>query len=357
MIRLPDQYVVEKFCQFSGYPKYNKRANTWQAGCPMCREGTSWGKKRRLYYKLDKNYVFCFNCSWKGSTLDYVKHITGLTVEEIVRESLAYDTNNISVVQKDIGSSETIADPHDVPSLPTDSINLFDKQQVSYWLSKSDDTSHHNKVIKDAVSYVKSRLLDVSINKPKTLWVSLNDFTHKNRIILPFYNNENKIIFYQSRSVYNTGSHSKYLSKSGGAKSIFNIDNVDRSLDSIFLFEGPIDSCFVKNGLGVAGISNGPDEDLNPIQQKQISEFRLYNKIWVLDSQWLDDTSYMKSKLLISQGYTVFIWPESIGRRYKDINELCMDINTPGIGHKFIIKNSHTGLKASLLLANIPSNR
>ena len=87
MVILPEQYVVEKFCQHAGYPKYNKRANTWSGGCPMCREGSSWGKKRRLYYKLDKNYVFCFNCGWKGSTLQFIKEQTGLTINEIVNET------------------------------------------------------------------------------------------------------------------------------------------------------------------------------------------------------------------------------------------------------------------------------
>jgi hypothetical protein len=143
------------------------------------------------------------------------------------------------------------------------------------------------------------------------------------------------------------------LSKAGGGKTIFNINQIDSSLESVFLFEGPIDSCFVKNGLAVAGITNGPGEDLTNLQSRQLEDLRLYNKIWVLDSQWLDKTSLTKTKLLIDQGHTVFIWPESIGKQYKDLNDLCVGIDKPGIGHKFIEKNSFAGLKAKLMLKNI----
>ena len=349
MVILPDQYVIEKFCQYSGYPKHNKRTKVWTAGCPICREGTSWNKKRRLYYKVDKNYVVCFNCGWKGSTLDYIKHVTGLSFREIMKESNSYDTNNIAEIKEQPPSVAVT----EQPSLPEDSINLLDEQQTSYWLANTTD-SKSKKVVKDAINLISSRLLNIATNRPKTLWLSLKDYTHKNRVVLPFYSTDSgKIIFYQSRSIYPEPGRPKYLSKSGAGQSIFNINNIDTSLDSIFIFEGPIDSCFVKNGVAVAGITNGPGEDLNSIQKQQLNDFRLYKKIWVLDSQWLDETSYTKTNLLIDQNQTVFIWPSNIGKRYKDLNELCIDIGSPGIGYRFIEKNSFTGMKAKLLLKQI----
>jgi hypothetical protein len=346
MVILPDQYVVEKFCQYGGYPKYNKRANSWMAGCPICREGSSWGKKRRLYYKLDKNYIFCFNCGWKGNSLNFIKHITGMTFSEIATESGEYTTDN--VIEQLEQEKPTRND--DTPPLPDDSINLYEQNQISYWLSTG--TPIEKKVVADAVSLLNKRFMYKAINRPKTLWLSLTDYIHKNRIIIPFYSTDGKIIFYQTRSIYEKDKP-KYLSKAGGGKTIFNINQIDSSLESVFLFEGPIDSCFVKNGLAVAGITNGPGEDLTNLQSRQLEDLRLYNKIWVLDSQWLDKTSLTKTKLLIDQGHTVFIWPESIGKQYKDLNDLCVSIDKPGIGHKFIEKNSFAGLKAKLMLKNI----
>jgi hypothetical protein len=353
MVSLPDQYVVEKFCQYSGYPKYNKRSKTWAGGCPMCREGSSWGKKRRLYYKLDKNYVFCFNCGWKGSTIDFVKHMTGMSFGEVLNESNNYTTNDV------IESVELPKNtqPTNIPSLPHDSINLFDETQMDWWLHSNETDHSQRKTVVDLLNIIKCRKLDTAVNRPKSLWLSHTDFTHRDRLILPFYSKNGKIIFYQSRTVYDNPNIPKYLSKTGGDKSIFNINQIDMTIDSIFLFEGPIDSCFVKNGVGVAGITNGPGEDLTSTQQSQLSDFRLYDKIWVLDSQWLDQTSRSKTQLLIEQGHKVFIWPESIGRQYKDLNDMCVGIDKPGIGHKFVEKNSHTGMKAQLLINQIPTNR
>lgn len=350
MLVLSDQYVVEKFCQYGGYPSFNKRSNAWMAGCPICREGKSWGKKRRLYYKIDKNYLFCFNCGWKGGTVDFIKHVTGLTYREIVEENNDYSTNDI--IDITTTSKPKISQP--TSTLPLDSINLFDDTQLNWWMSQN---TPEGKVIKDSIEYINDRKLNVAINRPTSIWLSLNDYVHKNRITLPFYSNDNKIIFYQSRAVYEDNTKPKYLSKSGGDKSIFNINNVCDKVDSIFIFEGPIDSCFVRNGVAVAGITNGPSQDLNTVQQEQLNDYRLYTKIWVLDSQWLDNTSLEKTKMLADQGEHVFIWPESIGTKYKDLNDLCTVTNIPGIGYKFIEKHSYTGMKAQLLLKNIQSNR
>ena len=87
-----------------------------------------------------------------------------------------------------------------------------------------------------------------------------------------------------------------------------------------------------------------------------MEDLRLFKKIWVLDSQWVDQTSKIKTGQLIDQGCNVFIWPEGIGKQYKDLNELCVGVDNPGIGHKFIEKNTYSGMKAKLILNSI-SNR
>lgn len=349
MTILPDQYVIEKFCQYGGYPKYNKRANAWSAGCPVCREGNSWGKKRRMYYKIEKNYVFCFNCGYKGNAVEFIKHVTGMEFGEIMTESSNYDTDNVKRALVEVKPTKTF----ESPPLPDDSINLYEKTQVDWWLNDKNTPSKDKNTITLACKQLQERKLDQAINRPKTLWLSLTDYTHKNRITIPFYNRRDKIIFYQTRTLLKEPNKPKYLSKSGSEKSIFNINQIRPGIDTLYLFEGPIDSCFVANGVAVAGITNGPAQDLNNLQQQQLEDYRLFDKTWVLDSQWCDKTSLEKSKLLVDQGECVFIWPENIGKQYKDLNELCVAINKPGIGYKFVDKHTHCGLKAKLLLNQI----
>ena len=88
---LPQEYVVQKFCQYAGYPRYSKRTNIWAGGCLICREGKSWGKKRRLNYRVKKNYMSCFNCGWHGNPTAFIQEVTGMSWQEINVESKEFD--------------------------------------------------------------------------------------------------------------------------------------------------------------------------------------------------------------------------------------------------------------------------
>ena len=56
---LPEDYVSQKFYQLAGYVKHKRYNNVYEGGCPICREGKSWGRKRRLYYVAKQNYIYC----------------------------------------------------------------------------------------------------------------------------------------------------------------------------------------------------------------------------------------------------------------------------------------------------------
>jgi hypothetical protein len=134
---------------------------------------------------------------------------------------------------------------------------------------------------------------------------------------------------------------------------LFNINLIDPDIDHIFIFEGPIDACFVKNGIAVAGIQENSDTSMNSKQKSQLQKFPLHDKVWVLDSQWQDRASNIKTKKLIEQGETVFIWPDKYGKRFKDFNDMAVGLGINEIPHKFILDNCYTGLKARVVLGQI----
>lgn len=340
---LPKDYVVQKFYQYAGYPKFKKITNVYEAGCPICREGKSWGRKRRCYFIIEKNYICCHNCGWHSNPSKWIETVAGLTPKEIYEESKNYDILPLDLLlEKPDTQKKIITD-----TLPKDSINLFDEQQVNYYKD--------NSIVSEAIKLIKKRRLDTAINKPKTLWISLTDRVHKNRLVIPFYDKNNNIVFYQSRTILNddTRLYPKYLSKVNSDKSLYNINNISSNLDSIFIFEGPIDSFFIKNGTAVAGVQENSSNTFTKIQEEQINDFKLYKKIWVLDSQWNDSASRKKTKKLIDKGCTVFIWPEKMGKTFKDINEYCIAKNLDSISPDFIKENSYSGLKADLLMVDI----
>ena len=56
---------------------------------------------------------------------------------------------------------------------------------------------------------------------------------------------------------------------------------------------------------------------------------------------------------LIENNEHVFIWPESMGKTYKDINEYCDAKNIGSVDPEFFIENSCDGLKAKLKMSVI----
>ncbi len=338
---IPQDYTVQKFYQYAGYPKYKKISQVYEGSCPICREGKSWGKKKRCFYLVKDNVICCHNCGWYSSPFKWIQQVSGLSVNEIYEETKSFD-----ILPQDVSSLEV---SHVVKrnenKLPLDSINLLDKTQTDYY--------NNNKVITDTLNMMTERRLLTAVNRPDSLWISLTDSVHKNRLTIPFYDEQNNICFYQSRQIYPSKKQPKYLGKVNGDRSLFNLNKITPEIDYIFIFEGPIDAFFVRNGIAVAGIQEHSEKHFTHLQEQQISRFNLYTKIWVLDNQWLDTASKIKTKHLIETGERVFIWPESLKKQYKDINELCIAAKRDEIDPGLFVNNSYTDLKAKLLLANI----
>lgn len=311
--------VIQYFYQYSGYPEYNKSNSAYCGCCPICREGKSWGKKKRLFFFPKENYLYCHNCQISWNPLEWICQVSGKSYFEVIQES-----NEIGFIfeQPESNSYKPIKNQN---SLPFSSINLFNKQEVLFY-SK-------NKVVNDALNLIKNRRLDTALNKTD-LYLSLKDFIYKNRICIPFKDTNNKIIFYQCRSLYKSDEENgrKYISKFNSEKSVFNINKIDVNLPFIFLFEGPIDSMFVKNGVGIAGLS------YTDLQATQLNKFLTHKKIWVLDNQHVDESSFKKTSSLVKRGEHVFIWPKKL-KKYKDINDLCVDLKKDEISTEFFIKN------------------
>lgn len=346
---VPKEYTIKKFYEYGYGVKYIKSNNSYNCSCPICLEGKSFKKKKRCFFMVDKDIIYCHNCGWSSKPLKWIKEVTGLSFDDIKHE---INDGEFNIINLDKINNIKI-DDNCIDSLPSDSIDLSNESQLLYYKS--------NSIILKAIQYIKYRRLDTACNKPKSYFISLNDFVHKNRLILPFYDKNEDILFYQSRAMGLSFDDKiekiKYLSKSGSQKTIFNLNNISNKSDYIFIHEGPIDSCFVINGIGIGGINDKSDTNFNKIQMNQLSYYNLTHEfIWCLDSQWIDSASMSKTKILLSQGESVFIWPKIIGTKYKDFNSLCIDNKLDQIPEKMIIDNTLCGrgglLKFNLLMLN-----
>lgn len=337
MVSVPETFVINKFYQYAGGVKHNRHQNIYNGSCPICREGKSWLKKRRSYYLPKKNVICCHNCGWYSNPFNWIKEVGNYQITDLINEiksgGSAVDVLKIPQEKKKQVVTEKV---------PQDSINLFDELEVNYWKD--------NFVIQKALELIKTRRLDTAVNKPKSLYLSLKDPVHKNRLVIPFYDGNNDIVFYQSRKILDTDATPKYLSKVGEEKSLFGFNNISQDFDKIFITEGPIDAFFIKNGLAVAGITQSYNLNLTPRQEQQFKELFLQEKIWVLDNQYIDKTSKDKTKKLLETGHKVFIWPNG---DFKDLNDLCIAKKLDSVEPSFILENTYTKLTGLLKLSQL----
>jgi len=314
---------------------YKKTTNTYTGECPYCHEGKSAGKKRRFFYIPEDDHLYCHNCNESRNGLDFVKDMTGLPLNEILAQAGSHADTVEDVIKKSSFYKKVNPNP-----LPYDSINLFDSNQVSFY--------KENKVVKDALEFIKNRRLDTAVNKPKTLWISLTDVLHKNRVVFPFYNSDGKITTYQSRALYKEDEDkAKYLTKTNSEKGVFNLDKVSSDIEYIFLQEGPIDAMFLRNSVALAGI-HPTDEQLEMIRKT----CPMHELVYVLDNQWIDSTSYKVTKELLDSGESVFIWPKEYNQ-YKDLNELCIKQKKDEVQHINILQNTFKGMRGLIQYSQI----
>ncbi len=331
-MHISQNLVINTFFQYCKRPVFKKTTGTYNSECPYCHEGKSTGKKRRFFYIPEEDHLYCHNCNVSVNGFDFVKEQTGMSLKDILAESeLRTDT------VEDIIKRSSVYKKYNPKSLPDDCINLFDNNQISFYSA--------NSVVKDALEFINKRRLSTAINKPKALWLSLTDYTHKNRVIFPFYspNGGSKIEFYQSRALYKLDEdRAKYLSKTNSDKGIFNIDKITPDIEFIFLQEGPIDAMFLRNSVALAGI-NPTEEQIERLQML----FPMHSMVYVLDNQWVDSTAYDVTKTLLDRGESVFLWPKELSQ-YKDFNDLCIAQSIDEVPYKFIIKNTFKGMKGKL---------
>ena len=339
---LPEDFVVIKFYEIGYRPIYNKFNSVYQCACPICREGKSLNKKRRCYYVPKNDNIFCHNCGWSSKPLKWIKEVTGASDAEIIGELKEFTPDIDSLVSTQDEAPKIVTE-----TLPKDSINLSDQLQCDFYRT--------NDIYRATLHIVEQRRLDTAVNRPDKLYLSLSDVVHKNRLVIPFVNENHDIEFYQTRTVLNRDNKTKpkYLGRVGCEKTLFNINKVDSDHGKVYIFEGPLNAFFTKNSVAVAGITERGKSFTVRQQQQLDGVLKFYDKVWILDSQWVDTASLIKSDVLLKQGESVFIWPEKFGKRFKDFNDIAIECKVDEIGWEFIEKNTFDGLEGIVRLSEI----
>lgn len=327
-MELNQEFLLETFFSYCKRPLHKKFQNVYNAECPICKEGKSAGRSRRLFYFPNKDYFYCHNCSKSWKPIEWIKEVTGWVFFEIVRKNNEKLSNGRQTVSSNNQTHQQEL-PKFISDLPENAIDLTNEAELSFYKD--------NKYVKLALEYCHSRRLFTAVNSCKRFYISLDDKTHKNRLVIPFYAESGKADCYQTRAL-DKRQFPKYLTKFG-EKSLFGLTNVNTDIPYVFVFEGPIDSMFVKNGVAMASLS--PTEK----QTNELNSLIGYETIWVFDNDKNNTQTFEKISKHINSGKRVFIWPKEF-YKYKDFNEVCCKIDVDEIPWKFVVKNSAVGKEA-----------
>ena len=331
MISIPDYYFEDKFFQYAGNATRNS-SGILVGSCPFCMEGSSWGKKRRFYYYPESKLCSCFNCGITINQVNFIMQMEDKTFAEVMKELRDYTGDIIRIDNncKHI-NIHTVTETSSV-KLPPDYMNLMDESQVEFY---SDEWA-----VGKARKLIKERRLDTAKYRGD-LFMSFEDYIHKNRIIIPFYDEQKKIKFYQSRALTEKQEEfGKYISSLNGKKIFYGLDKLDPEEEYVFVIEGPLDCFFVKNSIGGGGAK------LNKSQESKLDELRLFNHIvFCLDNDF-GNPEVVKIYLdLINKGEKVFMWGGEF-KDYKDFNEYAIAKEVDSIPTESILKYVYDGGRA-----------
>ncbi len=330
----PD-YIIQQFYTYCKRPQYKKGQGVYNAECPVCKEGSSSGSKRRLFYFPDEHYFYCFNCSRSWSEFNWLQEVTHEPATSILKNS---KTHVVDLTERDFETINIDTQPiSEIDSvLPVDAIDLTCPQQLEYARATY---PHKSSLLKKALTYLHDRRLTTAINRPKSFYISFTDSLHANRLIIPFYDTSNKLYTFQSRTL--DGSvYPKYITKPGD-KCLYGENTITDIIPYIFILEGPIDAMFLQNSVGIGG-STVTERQLETLQRHFDKEL-----IYIFDND--KNNNEMKKTIIrhIRNNKKVFIWPKEL-KRFKDVNEVCCYLNIDQITPDFLIKNSFTGVEAEV---------
>ena len=347
-MELNHEFLIETFYSFCKRPLYKKFQNVFNSECPICKEGKSAGRTRRLFYFPNKEYFYCHNCVQSWKPLSWIQEVTGWGFGEIIAKNAKHNGENSMIKHGEFLTKDHIIEQNqapyvlDQPELPVNPIDLTSPEETNYFKD--------NFYIKTALNYCRRRMLFTAVNRCKKFYVSLEDKVHKHRLIIPFYDSNDNIVCYQTRSLTEK-QFPRYLTKTG-EKEIFGLNNVCSDIPYVFIFEGPIDSMFVRNGVALASLSPTAK------QLQTIQNLFGYEPIWIFDNDKNNKQTQRKIIEHINNKKRVFVWPKEL-LRFKDFNEVCCNLKINEIKWQFVIKNSFVGkealIKYKLSLATNPT--
>ena len=326
-------------------------AGVHSARCPVCGDSERHSQKRRLYLlNKDRKWgVYCHNCGYSSGLLWFIKEfypsqydyilnqcVNGFFFDEPKKVKKEDDTNELlDIIDQGIGKIGTTA--------PKKRSNEVLEYLSEYGVPFSKDLGKMTnlKAVIDEQKYIlkERRIPQEIIDKCWYIYKKNKDKNYKDRVAIPFFDDEGEVYFFQGMSTNRT-QKPKYLNWKSDVlteKPEYNEYGVDKN-QTVYIVEGLFDSMFVKNAVSTLGAN---------LSFSKIKYFKKKypNRVWILDNPRCDPTALRMTKRLFDRGESCVIFPYKY-RRVKDLNDMALLMKTNDLTEivESNVYNSITGL-------------
>jgi hypothetical protein len=316
---------------------YKRKSSTlYNFSCPICGDSDTDTRKARgyIYNKKGTSLYHCHNC---GVTMNIDKFISTLDKTlhfEYVKEKLL-DSNKLPSNTELSEFVNKLKPPKFISDTPLKKLKKVSQLSVN----------HPCKV------FVESRKIPTVMHSklfwcPKFMsWTNdiipgkFEDTTYDHgRLIIPFINEKKELHAYQGRSIDNT-QELRYITVvvDDTVPKLYGLETLNRK-EKIYVFEGPIDSCFIPNSIATAG--GELSSAINVLPKEHL--------VIIYDNEPRSVETKKKIEKAIISGYNVCVWPQNF--EHKDVNDAILAGLTADFIRYIIDLNTHRDLKAMIAL-------
>lgn len=314
-----------------------KKDDLYNFRCPFCGDSQKHKTKARgyIYRKKDDYFYMCHNCSISTSFYNFLDKVDSAKTKEYALERYKINSfgknTNVSkekVSEHELESSAPVFKKRlDIPtieSLPEEHYakTYVNERQIPKQFFSELYYSEDFKGFVDSLGIKKDGLIE---NDP--------------RLIIPFYNQQKKLIAIQGRALGNSKLRYITLKMSDDENKFFGLDRIDPD-KMIRVVEGPIDSMFIENAIATAD-SNLP------------SVTKIFDKskvVLIYDNEPRNKEIVKQMEKAIEEHYNVLIWPEMV--EAKDINDMILEGFSPFEIEDIIEKHTFVNLRAKMEFVN-----
>lgn len=308
-----------------------KKDDLYNFRCPLCGDSeTNKSKSRGYVYRRANDYFYmCHNCGVSTTFYNFLKQVDSSLIPEYTLER--FKNQQVALPDPTPVVVKTTPKPINLPTI--ESLPEFHMAKRYVTMRNIPDKFYEDLYYaEDFAAFVKS------MGVVKTGLVE-----GEPRLIIPLRDMEGNLTAFQGRSL--DGSKIRYITIRlvEDAPRFFGLDRVDLT-KPVYVFEGPIDSMFIENGVAVA--SSSLESIIEVIDKEHV--------VLVYDNEPRNKEILTQIEEAIDNHFSVVIWPDMIEE--KDVNDMILETYSIEEMQDILETNTFVNLRAKMKFINWKKN-